>query len=86
VWGPDAAWATACPAGSKPRLQTTYMAAARWAHVRREFVEVEESFPKRCGEVIDLIGELFLIERECPQQGREATRSAGSCATRSRGP
>jgi transposase len=38
-----------------------------WAHVRREFVEIEKSFPKPCGEVLDLIGELFLIERECPQ-------------------
>jgi transposase len=42
-----------------------------WAHVRREFVEIEKSFPKPCGEVIDLIGELFLIERECPEQGPE---------------
>ena len=38
-----------------------------WAHVRREFVEIEKSFPVLCGEVLDLIRDLFLIERECPQ-------------------
>jgi transposase len=37
-----------------------------WAHVRREYVEIEKSFPTQCGEVLDLIRELFLIERECP--------------------
>jgi transposase len=42
-----------------------------WAHVRREFVEIEKSFPKPCGEVLDLIGELFLIDRQCPQKGPE---------------
>jgi transposase len=42
-----------------------------WAHVRREFVEIEKSFPKPCGEILDLIRELFLLERECPQQGPE---------------
>lgn len=36
-----------------------------WAHVRREFVAIEKSFPEPCGEVLDLIGELYAIEREC---------------------
>jgi len=53
--------------GKYPRVVLAHC----WAHVRREFVEIEKSFPKPCGEVIDLIGELFLIERECPQQGPE---------------
>lgn len=55
-------------------LSTAYprvVLAHCWAHVRREFVEIEKSFPKPCGEVLDLIDELFLIERECPQQGPE---------------
>jgi transposase len=38
-----------------------------WAHVRREFVEIEKSFPKPCGEVIDLIGELYDVERDSPK-------------------
>jgi transposase len=40
-----------------------------WAHVRREFVEIEKSFPKLCGEVLDLIAELYLIDR----RGRAST-------------
>lgn len=37
-----------------------------WAHVRREFVEIEKSFPTACGEILDLIGELYLLDRRCP--------------------
>lgn len=36
-----------------------------WAHVRRGFVEALESYPE-CQRAIDLIGELFEIERELP--------------------
>lgn len=35
-----------------------------WAHVRRKFVEVEELHPGQCNEVIDMIGELYEVERE----------------------
>ena len=35
-----------------------------WAHVRRRFVEIEESYPDECGAVLDLIGELYDVERE----------------------
>jgi transposase len=42
-----------------------------WAHVRREYIEIEKSFPTQCGEILDLIRELFLVERECPEQGPE---------------
>jgi transposase len=45
--------------GAYPRV----ILAHCWAHVRREFVEIEKSFPKPCGEVIDLIRELYLIDR-----------------------
>lgn len=35
-----------------------------WAHVRRKFVEVEEQHPGRCQEVLDLIGQLYEVERQ----------------------
>lgn len=37
-----------------------------WAHVRRKFVEAEPHYPGPCPEVLELIGELFAIEREVP--------------------
>ena len=42
-----------------------------WAHVRREFVEIEKSFPSQCGEIIDLIGELYAIEKKCRVEGED---------------
>jgi transposase len=36
-----------------------------WSHVRRGFVEALESYPE-CQQAIDLIGELFEIERDLP--------------------
>jgi transposase len=47
-----------------------------WAHVRREFVDIEKSFPVLCGEVLDLIAEMYLVERECPKgpEGDEARK------------
>lgn len=38
-----------------------------WAHVRRKFVEAEANYPGPCGEALDMIGELFAIERELPK-------------------
>jgi transposase len=35
-----------------------------WAHVRRKFSEVDELHPGSCAGVLDLIGELYAIERE----------------------
>lgn len=37
-----------------------------WAHVRRKFVEIEECFPEQAGEALNLIGELYEVERSCP--------------------
>jgi transposase len=34
-----------------------------WSHARRKFVEAEQHYPQ-CAEAIDLIGELFAIDRE----------------------
>ena len=35
-----------------------------WAHVRRKFVEVDELHPGSCVGVLDLIGELYAVERD----------------------
>lgn len=40
--------------------------AACWAHARRKYVEVDEQQPGRCTEILDLIGELYAVEREVP--------------------
>lgn len=33
-----------------------------WAHVRRKFVEIEESYPVACAEILDWIGKLYGVE------------------------
>jgi transposase len=38
-----------------------------WAHVRRKFFEIEPQYPKACGEILQLIGKLYLVEREVPR-------------------
>jgi len=35
-----------------------------WAHVRRKFVEVDELHEGSCTQVLDMIGELYAVERE----------------------
>jgi transposase len=50
------------------KLSNTYprvILAHCWAHVRREFVEVEKTSPQLCGEVLDRIGELYAIDKKC---------------------
>jgi transposase len=42
-----------------------------WAHVRREFVEIEKTAPGLCGEVLDLIGQLYAIEKKCRVEGKD---------------
>jgi transposase len=53
--------------GAYPRVALAHC----WAHVRREFVEIEKSFPKPCGEIIDLIGELYAIDKKCRIEGED---------------
>jgi transposase len=36
-----------------------------WAHVRRKFVEAEDVAAGPAGEALDLIGELYAVERDC---------------------
>ena len=43
-----------------------------WAHVRRKFIEAEEVSPKPCAEVLDLIGKLYEVERECRNDDERA--------------
>ena len=47
-----------------------------WAHVRRKFVEAEEFAPEPCKQVLDLIGELYAVERECNSDDERATARA----------
>lgn len=37
-----------------------------WAHVRRKFIEAEPHYPTPCREVLDLLGQLYAVEREVP--------------------
>jgi transposase len=43
-----------------------------WAHVRRKFVEAESFAPAPCKQVLDLIGELYAIERDCTSDDERA--------------
>ena len=43
-----------------------------WAHVRRKFIEAESSFPEESRKAIDLIGELYEVERGVPSLPRGA--------------
>src|SRR2546428_7765158 len=36
-----------------------------WAHVRRKFVEAEPHYPAPCAEILELIGQLYGVERAC---------------------
>ena len=47
-----------------------------WAHVRRTFIEAESSYPHECRTAIDLIGELYEIERQVPRLPRTAQAEA----------
>ncbi|HMJ51370.1 MAG TPA: IS66 family transposase [Polyangiaceae bacterium] len=52
-----------------------------WAHVRRKFVEIEDQHPDQCGEVLNLIGQLYEVERHAqtgPPGERRALRNEKS--------
>ena len=48
------------------RAGPSFTLAHCWAHVRRKFVEAEEHYPGPCAEVLELIGQLYAVERACP--------------------
>ena len=41
-----------------------------WSHVRRKFIEAHVAYPDECDVVLDLIAQLFLIERAVPAPER----------------
>lgn len=43
-----------------------------WAHVRRKFVELEALHPDECAEILDLIGELYGLEKSVPRTADSA--------------
>ncbi len=47
-----------------------------WAHVRRKFVEIEDNFPLPCRQMIDLIGELYAVERSVRETVRNGDEAA----------
>ena len=50
-----------------------------WAHVRRKFVEAEPHYPAPCAEILELIRQLYGVERACPGSdpaASEETRTA----------
>ncbi len=55
-----------------------------WAHVRRKFVEAEPHYPGPCGEVLELIGQLYAVERECPTLDPAVSEEARTAALRLR--
>jgi transposase len=50
--------------GKRPRI-----AAKCWAHARRKFIEIEESFPLACGVVLEAIGKVYGYEAETRGMG-----------------
>ncbi len=48
------------------RNNPSFVLAHCWAHVRRKFIEAHSVYPDECDVVLDLIDELFLIERLVP--------------------
>ena len=48
------------------RAGPSFTLAHCWAHVRRKFVEAEAHYPAPCAEVLELIGQLYAVERACP--------------------
>ena len=37
-----------------------------WAHVRRKFIEAEAHYPAPCRKLLELVGQLYAVERERP--------------------
>jgi transposase len=55
-----------------------FIVANCWAHVRRNFVEAEKNFPLDAGTAIDLIRQLYAVEREAKDETRGALRAEKS--------
>jgi transposase len=55
-----------------------------WAHVRREFLDIEKSFPGPVNRMVGLIRQLYAIEKKCPQgpEGHELRRALRATESR----
>ena len=55
------------------------MLAICWAHARRKFLEAEQYYPEKCAEILELIDDLFWVERQLPNwerlQGEDQERA-----------
>ncbi len=49
-----------------PDAPGPFQVANCWAHARRGFIECEVNFPTECKQILDLIAELYMVEREVP--------------------
>ena len=49
-------------ARNAPHITLSYC----WSHVRRDFVDAEKAAPKQAKEAVDMLRELFLLERQVP--------------------
>jgi transposase len=67
------------------RAGPSFILAHCWAHVRRKFVEAEPHYPGPCGEVLELIGQLYAVERACPAFDPGASAEAQEHARHLRG-
>lgn len=55
---------------SLAKQDLAFVLAHCWSHVRRKFIDAHVAYPDECDEVLDLIDELFLIERKLPNPVR----------------
>ncbi len=51
---------------SASRAGPGFTLAHCWAHARRKFADAEHNYPKHCGQALDMISDLFKVERKVP--------------------
>ena len=71
--------------GSLARAGPGFKLAHCWAHVRRKFIEIEPHYPRQAREVLDLIGELYAVERDVSARSAENPDAATLLALRAHG-
>jgi transposase len=62
--------------GALARAGPGFTLAHCWAHARRKFVEIESHYPRQAREILDLIGELYAIERDALAYDDGASQAA----------
>lgn len=72
-------------ATEKKTKKKVFTLAYCWSHVRRKIVEAEKFYPEICKPGLDLIGELYGVEREVPRlRGLEGKARADALRLRAR--